>query len=129
MSHTKEPWKYTREEMSAMGGKMTIYYNAVQNSEGENLLRFAGTTQGELDARRVVACVNACAGMADPESEVKQLVEYVPALTERMLKAEQQHAELLAKAKKFAQAYDEEAPLFDFYLELMQAIASVESKT
>lgn len=45
------------------------------------------------------------------------------------VRLEIKNAELLAKAKKFAQAYDEEAPLFDLYLELMQAIASVESKT
>lgn len=82
-----------------------------------------GRPQTDRDAFKAECYMIAKRYILEPENDVSQT------LANDLVVAEQQRDELLAKAKKFAQAYDEEAPLFDLYLELMQAIASVDSKT
>ena len=60
-AHTPEPWTANDE---ITGGKVSIYANGPLGYIGEN---------PEANAARICACVNACAGMTDPEVEIKAL--------------------------------------------------------
>lgn len=59
MNHTKEPWHVDED------------FNIAHKGIGESVI---ATThyygEYEANARRIVACVNACAGMADPATEL-----------------------------------------------------------
>jgi len=55
MTHTKEPWEYVEESFN-IGHDITKTYNAIR-SEGINIARMPS----DKDAKRIVACVNACA--------------------------------------------------------------------
>lgn len=59
--HTKEPWSVV-EESGPYGDDYSIYY-------AKDSCLLDGVT--EEDAKRIVQCVNAMAGIADPESFVK----------------------------------------------------------
>lgn len=64
-NHTPEPWEleiqrthYYPEPFIIHKGKPVFRYNTWESSD---------------DAKRAVACVNACAGMEDPEKEIEKL--------------------------------------------------------
>jgi len=85
--HTPEPWKIDEHEnhffiMRRWGGGVEPGNSSVFGSAyGAHIgsLEFVGDTavptrkQAEANARRIVACVNACKGMADPENEIAVL--------------------------------------------------------
>lgn len=60
-AHTPGPW-FANDEMT--NGKISIYANGPIGYIGEN---------AEANAARIVACVNACEGMADPVAQIKAL--------------------------------------------------------
>ena len=61
MKHTKEPW-VTENEL-------------IDSAEGYAVARchWGNGDQGEEDAKRIVACVNACVGMENPVEEIAEL--------------------------------------------------------
>ena len=69
--HTPEPWRVGRPgtvvsdtPVPGMGGSDAVeYYGG--HLIGESII--------EENARRIVACVNACAGMGDPTAEIAEL--------------------------------------------------------
>jgi len=72
--YTPEPWEYFEEIHKA--GKLRIYCSVARKAGGkspeDNILRISGEG-GEHTVRSIVACVNACAGMADPAAEIAKL--------------------------------------------------------
>lgn len=60
--HTPEPWKITDPDQNGLYG--------VWSFDGRHCIAEGLYLE---DARRIVACVNACAGMADPENEILSL--------------------------------------------------------
>ena len=66
MKHTKEPWVYWQPPES-------MYGHAIINNKGETICDFSQSTfintVNEVDARRIVACVNALEGIPTDELE------------------------------------------------------------
>ena len=64
IEHTPEPWEYFEEIHEA--GKLRIYCSVARKAGGkspeDNILRISGEG-AEHTVRRIVACVNACAGI------------------------------------------------------------------
>ena len=60
--HTKEPWKVTVADHNGQYG--------VWITDGSRCIAEGLSLQ---DASRIIACVNACAGMADPVAEIEAL--------------------------------------------------------
>jgi hypothetical protein len=83
MKHTKEPWYvdcgnliYEREENNCIGEAIGAGISNCQN------------------ARRIVACVNACAGISNEELELRD-VKPVKAASDHIAQLEQRNAELV----------------------------------
>ena len=76
MKHTKEPWYIGYVHQS--NGPAILAKYVTENQTG---IQWIGTTIGEktcdANAARIVACVNACAGMDDPATEIANLREEV----------------------------------------------------
>lgn len=82
--HTTEPWKVSLEDstpewsvITAAGGRVVANVNEETGPEliaGVPVMR---VMPGELNARRIVACVNACRGLPTDELEQKGLVAAV----------------------------------------------------
>lgn len=82
--HTPEPWKVSLEDstpewsvITAAGGRVVANINEETGPEliaGVPVMR---VVPGELNARRIVACVNACRGLPTDELEQKGLVAAV----------------------------------------------------
>lgn len=73
MSHSKEPWRLCEH-----GSKTSL----AGHTHGWHIERDDGTENGRMivweqinedEGRRIVACVNACAGMDDPAAEIAAL--------------------------------------------------------
>ena len=64
MSHTKEPW----EAFTECPGECCWLIRTVEDEEGRSELITSPETSEE-DARRIVACVNACAGLSNESLE------------------------------------------------------------
>ena len=78
--HTPEPWKISHDDS-------TEEWSIVTNQQGSIIANVNEETGPELvgsdpvmrkmpgleNASRIVACVNACAGMADPAAEIAEL--------------------------------------------------------
>jgi len=65
--HTPEPWCHDEETV-------TIRYDGRgKPSEGDRIGCFIATPRYRPDGRRIVACVNACAGMTNPAEEIAAL--------------------------------------------------------
>ena len=62
MTHTRGPWRAAGEHVFSVNGRLTITYTNY-GTESERL----------ANARRIVDCVNACEGMADPAVEIAAL--------------------------------------------------------
>ena len=61
MKHTKEPW-----EVIAVNDLYEIH-------DVEDTYEIAWSVDSEVNAKRIVACVNACAGMENPVEEIAEL--------------------------------------------------------
>ena len=101
--HTPEPWFYHRQGFS------TVYIEA--RIGGGMLQEIAacgpcqdGTEQQDENARRIVACVNACAGVSNGELAMTTM----SVVLARMDEAEQQRDELLAALEFVMSAHGEQ---------------------
>ena len=72
--HTPEPWKYEKE-LSAWCDEWLISMDAGDRGRGICIAetRPGSAAGGQENASRIVTCVNACAGMADPAAEIAEL--------------------------------------------------------
>ena len=72
--HTPEPWKYEKE-LSAGFDEWLISMDAGDRGRGICIAetRPGSAAGGKANAIRIVTCVNACAGMADPAAEIAEL--------------------------------------------------------
>ncbi len=68
MSHTKEPWKVGEKKPFMIFSEGSIYALAVASATEST------ATQAVKDAARIVACVNACANLPEPEKNIRELV-------------------------------------------------------
>lgn len=69
MSHTKEPWKYGKE-LTARSGEWLISMDAGDRGRGIPICETRPASGDEqANARRIVACVNACAGIPTEQLE------------------------------------------------------------
>lgn len=101
--HTPEPWFYHRQGFS------TVYIEA--RIGGGMLQEIAacgpcqdGTEQQDENASRIVACVNACAGVSNGELAMTTM----SVVLARMDEAEQQRDELLAALEFVMSAHGEQ---------------------
>lgn len=75
MNHTKEPWEYVEERNivnESKVGEYTIITHAIRpfgKTGDHNICRL----KDPIDAKRIVQCVNDCAGMKDPGAEIAKL--------------------------------------------------------
>ena len=72
MKHTSEPWSLLSQRQDIIKGK-----------DGSHILECIGheaNPRTQANADRIVACVNACAGMEDPAYEIAKLREEVKRL-------------------------------------------------
>lgn len=116
--HTKEPWRvyeidYKSHQFYIRGSQengepMTFGLGAVAHMPRSRLL------PTEENARRIVACVNACAGFANPEKDIpaietasKMHFDQAMANGQRASEYEAQRDELLAAMKKIRPFIDE----------------------
>jgi len=80
--HTKEPWK-----LITLGEchweKNCPGHIDIEGADG-NTVNPTPYLINSLDAVRIVACVNACADMADPETEITSLHKAAPELLEAL---------------------------------------------
>jgi hypothetical protein len=98
--HTPDPWA-----VHPLNGRVIV------DSSGAAIVQLLLPDGGSLEsrplakanARRIVACVNACAGMKNPSAEINRMkcaviesVDHYTEVEEQLAKAEQQHAELLS---------------------------------
>jgi len=103
MSHTKEPWSL--KEVANYSGR--IKYLVPVDSENMSLLTIVENERAvfpaiceDEDARRIVACVNACAGI---KTEMLEAMPSGPAsLVPMYAELEKQRDELLAALGQFA---------------------------
>lgn len=90
MSHTKEPWRVCGRTVSGPKGLL------IEDSYGEAIaVVHEGGCDDEADARRIVAAVNACAGIPTDALEsgvARQVLDEI----EAAVKLEKQRDELLA---------------------------------
>jgi hypothetical protein len=87
--HTPEPWAKTFF--------IPIGCYHIQTNGG----KFIGSAKSAYDASRIVACVNACAGIATQNLEAESLHQYSMKLVSRLAALEQQRDELLRAAKNY----------------------------
>jgi hypothetical protein len=126
--HTKEPWVYACGDAEHLG--IIIGRHGGEVVDGEF---------SEANARRIVACVNACAGIPDeklqswmnpPEGQLgaphgtwaQQLFE----VGEQMIQLQRERNELLAVMKKAAAGLEKDGDEFGIASELSAAIAKAE---
>lgn len=68
--HTPEPWKAVADDDEDFDSE---YYIEVVSKRSGHRCQLGSGTFSEEDARHIVACVNACAGMTDPAAEIAAL--------------------------------------------------------
>lgn len=68
MSHTKEPWEWLEHKFNSPPFEGTLDHECgIYPPDGE--IGPVAIASGKADARRIVACVNACAGVTTEELE------------------------------------------------------------
>lgn len=87
--HTPEQSERWRIHIDSTG---TTYLMVGSEIVGEML---GHSDQKDCDARRIVACVNACAGIANPEIKIPQLQHALIDAVEQLQVAEQQREDLI----------------------------------
>ena len=70
-AHTPEPWKYS-EDLPHHGCRLIHAADGYLIADAGRITRRTGDEM-DSNARRIVACVNACAGMMDPVEEIARL--------------------------------------------------------
>lgn len=111
-NHTPEPWIYTQDfdengkrakvTTIAMCGEFVI--GLPSNIEGGNY-RDAPFGDSESDASRIVACVNACAGIKTTDLEALRGTSILAKANERFGTVQKQRDDLLEALKKMYRAY------------------------
>lgn len=97
MQHTKEPWNGKNIPLTASALERAGFYIVFTNNP-------ATKDEAEANARRIVACVNAFAGISTENiEENKPLAEVLRWLNERIRMAEQQRDKLLAALTEIAE--------------------------
>lgn len=110
--HTKEPWKYYELEDDRFGVKIPREKKTRYGAEPYAVIGgFEPEDRNEMkaNARRIVACVNACAGIDDPELWVAQMMfmdSDHSASLEIIEELRQQRDDLLAALKALEDACD-----------------------
>ncbi len=87
---TPEPWHFRTREMDGIGcysNDIRIYQGTRENGLSEWVADCGCETDPirHKNARRIVACVNACTGLADPAAEIKAMREVCEAARAFML--------------------------------------------
>ena len=86
-AHTPEPW---RVAIHAPAGLVKI--------EADKIV-VADTIRNEANATRLVACVNACAGMTDPAAQIKAMRDALKGLLADKYLADPINADRMAPAR------------------------------
>lgn len=94
-NHTKEPWYVNPYDVASIHGPDNTGIADLRFKDGYQ------RTNAEANARRIVACVNACVGLETKELEVEGLYRLSLKKVDHMIKLEKQHAELLAAINKY----------------------------
>ena len=76
MTHSKEPWRFERGRIYG-NDQPLIFVSSCQLDEYTTYEQYE--FEEDADGRRIVECVNACAGIADP-SVIPELVEVAETL-------------------------------------------------
>ena len=103
--HTKEPWKAAHEEGD--NAELWIYNSEVGSKQYAIGVLFSLNPSAEKDASRIVACVNACAGISNEELElhnvkpVKAASDYISSLEAQLAESQRQIAELRDALNKY----------------------------
>lgn len=124
--HTMEPWS-VRELGEDCFITAAIEPGMPYGPEimGDDYTGYGGEERKKADARRIVACVNACAGISTEALEAcRSGGERQGELERKML--EKQRDALLAAAEKFIHAYRTGGPILPGVLE--NALASVKAE-
>ena len=85
--HTKEPWDLYSEHPNEQWIDSIPEENPNENEEGFLILKLdshgsaISDDEKRANAKRIVRCVNACAGIAYPEIDIKRLIEALHVLT------------------------------------------------
>lgn len=102
--HTKEPWKF----IDVIGG-CSVYAGRIKVLS----YSYSPNAENKANARRIVACVNACAGFANPEKDIpaietasKMHFDQAMANGQRASEYEAQRDELLAALKEVTECLD-----------------------
>lgn len=101
--HTKEPWEVWTSNSHiriSADGKDGSVVCATRAADGMPVLAIK-----EADARRIVACVNTCAGLGTAMLETRSLGDVYADFWNSHREAKQQHDALLAAAKDYATHY------------------------
>ena len=97
--HTPEPWNNKRIDIA-------VHYFESINAE----IAFTGKSDESMaNSSRIIACVNACAGMADPDAEIAEL--------------KRQRDELLAAMKTIANSEEFHGDSFICDFDSQQSVA------
>ena len=128
--HTPEPWRTDAE---------CGFPQDIHDSKGNLFLRcgsdFDNEIYGEANARRITACVNACAGI---DTELLEIIaDNDKTLSGVIANVEKQRDELLAELQRFMDSHEECTDFDGFtaqivsmadYHQAQEAIASVKEK-
>jgi hypothetical protein len=80
-SHTPEPWHVDRFNIHAKRGECCVWINMAIGFNGEK------PGESTANAHRIVACVNALAGVENPAAELARLREEVERLEKELREA------------------------------------------
>lgn len=100
IKHTPEPWQVHQDasgDVFVSSAKTSFHIAEIGSEDDEAVIP---------DARRIVACVNACRGLPTDELEQKGLIA---AVGTQLLEADQQRDELLAALAAVIEWFDMEA--------------------
>jgi len=70
MKYTKAPWKFGKW-LGSRSGEWVIHYDAKDRGQGIAICETVEATGKEVgNARRIVACINACEGISTEDLEI-----------------------------------------------------------
>lgn len=117
MSHTKEPWFYSKSKHGIDGGHDVIASIENGNEDMSLLIHAEGEDfNSEENARRIVACVNFCAEVSIEKLESSRCGEYQKVLLKERDTYRELCVGLLAFAntvKEYAEKYPHDTGLYD----------------
>jgi hypothetical protein len=72
-SHTPEPWFAESNKQSIRGNRRPMAAGSSRTlDDAVAYMQAESWTRAEADGKRMIACVNGCKGITDPESQVPQ---------------------------------------------------------